>query len=137
MASLTEPAGKASVTDGRSRTRGVVNRIQRHAWTILAALGLLAIYATSLSLLPRDVFWTPDSGAKYMELHSVHWAGKVRYDVPFPSRRIDPGFEFLPRADVFPRPSVARDGSLYLAFQTPIIFPLVSRVPLQLFGMTG
>ncbi len=114
-----------------------MKRIRGHGWTILAALAVLGIYAASLSILPRHVFWMPDEGAKYMELHSVHWAGDIRYEVPFPARRIDPGFEFLPHPELFPRPSIASDGSLYLAFQTPVLFPLVSRVPLRLFGLTG
>src|SRR5579862_3445041 len=111
--------------------------IRDHGWMILCALGVLATYAVTLSVLPRDVFWMPDPGAKYLELAAVRWAGGVRYDVPFPSRRIDPHFAFLPLPGIFPHPSFADDGSMRLQFEAPVLFPLISRVPYAWFGITG
>src|ERR1700687_4433276 len=133
--SLTEPLGKASAPERLSAAQSTAPI--RRGWTILAALGVLAIYAISLSVLPRDVFWMHDEGAKYMEMLSVHWPGEPRYVVPFPARRIDTRFEFLPHPEIFPHPSIFPGGRLYIAFQSSIIFPFVSSVPFWLFGVTG
>jgi len=134
--SLADPVGKASVAAGDPAPQKSVP-IRGRGWIILAALAVLAVYAVSLSLLPKDVFWMPDEGAKYMEMLSVHWPGEPRYVVPFPARRIDTRFEFLPHPEIFPRPSIFPGGRLYIAFQTSIIFPFVSSVPFWLFGVTG
>jgi len=110
--------------------------MRAHRWTIVAALSVLAVYGVCLSVLPTHVFWMPDEGAKYLELHSVHWT-RPHYDVAFPAQRIDPRFEFLPDPEIFPPPVTAANGSLYLGFQTPVLFPLVSGVAWHWFGITG
>jgi hypothetical protein len=114
----------------------IARMIRDQRWTILAALAVLAVYAVSLGMLPKRVFWMPDEGAKFMEMCSVH-ATAPHYEVPFPARRIDPGFEFLPQPELFPHPSITPAGTVYLAFQSPVLFPFLSGVSMRVFGLTG
>src|SRR6187401_3125649 len=92
-----------------------------------AAGAVLAIYLATLFLLPKNVFWTPDEGSKWMAMHCVGFDGGLTYTVDFPSQRVDTKYKFLPHVGlIFPRPQVMRDGSLYLGFETPVLFPLLS-----------
>lgn len=102
-----------------------------------AAAFLLVVYVTTLAISPKRVFWAPDEGAKWLQMHSVRLQGDLRYYVDFPAQRVDSEFRYLPHAGIFPRPFMAPDGSLYLAFETPVVFPLLSSVGLHLFGIAG
>jgi hypothetical protein len=102
-----------------------------------AAIVVFVIYLATLAISPKRVFWMPDEGAKFLEMHSIEIKGDLRYSVDFPSRRIDTEFRYLPHRTVYPRPQLASDGSLYLAFETPVVFPLLSSVGLRLFGLVG
>lgn len=102
-----------------------------------AAALLLAIYVITLAISPTRVFWTPDEGAKWLEMHSVRVQGDLRYVVEFPAQRLDPESHYLPHAGIFPRPATGPDGRLYLAFETPVVFPLLSSVGHAVFGVVG
>jgi len=111
----------------------------RHRPTFLAALVVAVVYALSLWGMPKHVFWMPDEGAKLFELEScgLSWRDGVTYRIPFAGQSLVPGYEFLPGFDVYPTPSVAADGSLYLAFDTPVVFPLLSAPFYRVFGAPG
>lgn len=104
---------------------------------VVAAVSVLVVYLLTLAISPKRVFWTPDEGAKWLEMHSIEVRGDLRYFVDFPSQRVDDEFRYLPHFGIYPRPSIAPDGSLYLAFETPVIFPLLSSVGFYLFGIVG
>jgi len=61
-----------------------------------AAGAVLAIYLATLFLLPKNVFWTPDEGSKWMAMHCVGFDGGLTYTVDFPSQRVDTKYKFLP-----------------------------------------
>jgi hypothetical protein len=113
--------------------------LARHRWTFAAALLVATVYGISLSLLPKHVFWMPDEGAKLFELEacSVSWTGRVTYRLPFAGQRLLPGNEFLPGFDVFPEPQTTDSGKLYLQFDSPIVFPLVTAPFFHAFGPVG
>lgn len=104
---------------------------------LLAAATVLLVYAGALSSMPKDVFWHPDEGAKFLALQTIHWDGGITYTVPYPGRVIDPGFEFYPGrcrgALVYPMPEP--DGGVRLRW--PIWFSLASRPFFDVFGVAG
>src|SRR5215470_202956 len=87
--------------------------------------------------MPKGAFWSPDEGAKYIQLHSIEWLDGLRYTIAYGGERIDPTFEFYPARcrfeDIYPMP--LDDGRV--KFHWPIWFPLASRAPVALFGLTG
>jgi hypothetical protein len=113
--------------------------LARHRWTFAAALLVAVVYGISLSILPKHVFWMPDEGAKLFELEasSVSWTGSVTYRLPFAGQRLLPGNEFLPGFDVFPEPKTMDSGRLYLQFDTPLVFPLLTAPFFHAFGAVG
>ena len=61
----------------------------------------------------------------------------MTYRLPFAGQRLMPGNEFLPGFDVFPDPITAPDGRLYLGFDNPVVFPLVTAPFFHTFGPVG
>lgn len=104
---------------------------------LFTAALLLCVYAATLVISPKRVFWTPDEGAKWLEMHSVRLQGDLRYVIDFPAQRVDREFHYLPHAGIFPRPSTGPDGDLYIGFETPVVFPLLSGIGWRLFGVAG
>jgi len=102
---------------------------------LVAASGLvLAVYAALLAYIPRDVFWHPDEGAKFIAMRTLSWDQGVKYSLPYPGVRLDPDYRFYGlRQDIFPR--VMPDGTV--KFRWPIVFPLLSRPFFDAFGVTG
>ena len=118
--------------------------VARYQWTGAAALLVAIVYAISLSIMPKHVFWMPDEGAKLFELEAcglswpkTAWRGKMTYRIPFAGQRLLPGDEFLPGFDVFPQPIRMADGSLYLGFDSPVVFPLLTAPLFHAFGAVG
>jgi len=109
-------------------------------WTLAAGGLLLLVYVAVLTIMPKQVFWSPDEGGKFLELLSIHWQGRVTYSVPYLGRRIDPARTFYPHqlakdAGPFPYPVTDADGSV--EFHWAMWFPLLSGVMLRTFGITG
>ena len=102
--------------------------LARHGWTVAAALLVAVVYGVSLSIMPKHVFWMPDEGAKLFELEaiSLSWTNGMTYRLPFAGQRLIPGNDFLPGFDVFPDPITTSDGRMYLGFDNPVVFPLVT-----------
>lgn len=112
--------------------------LARHRWTFAAAALLAVVYGTWLSILPRNVFWVIDEGAKFFEIEacSLSWTGKLTYRIPFAGQRLLPGYEFLPDFGVFPDPRTV-NGKLYLQFESPLAFPLLTAPLFHAFGVVG
>jgi hypothetical protein len=90
--------------------------------------------------MPKHVFWSPDEGGKFIELHSIRWHGGLTYTVPYVGQWIDPNFNFYPHvstsdSDTFPYPVAGPQGTV--RFHWPIWFPLLSGFMLRAFGLTG
>ncbi len=114
--------------------------LTRHAWSIAAAVVVLAVLAGSLRAMPRHVFWSPDEGGKFFALSSIEWDGGIIFAVPYVGRGIDPGLRFFPRGQnqprsAFPYPVTTAEGTV--RFHWPLWFPLVSRPLFEAFGITG
>lgn len=103
------------------------------AWSLLAAAIVLAVYVSTLSIMPKHVFWSPDEGGRYIEVQTVQWRGGIEYTLPYRGQRMDPERRFYPDGSVYPMQ--LHDGTMRLPW--PIWFPLLSRMPLALFGITG
>ncbi|MFN8625136.1 MAG: hypothetical protein U0587_04000 [Candidatus Binatia bacterium] len=111
--------------------------LRRHAPQALAAAAVLGVYLLAGSVMPKDVFWHPDEGAKFLAMQSIRWAGQLTYAVPYRGRTLDPSWAFYPgrcdRRGLYPFPEPG--GGIRLHW--PIWFPLLSRVFYALFGLSG
>jgi hypothetical protein len=105
---------------------------------------LATLYLTILVALPADLFWSPDEGAKYLEVRSYVWRDGLQRRVVYGARYVDPGFRFYPhRADddesgdlvinLFPEPG--SEGRLTSNWSP--LFPLVSLAPYTLLRLHG
>jgi len=111
--------------------------VLRQPWAVAAAALVLLIYVAVLRTMPKGAFWSPDEGAKYIQLHSIKWEGGLRYAIAYGGQRLDPGFAFYPAQcrfnDLYPAP--LDDGGV--KFHWPIWFPLGSQLAVAAFGLTG
>ena len=119
-----------------------LNRLlRRHGFSVMTACAVLVVYLLVLRSLPKNVFWSPDEGGKFLQLHSIHWNRGLTYAVPYVGQRMDPSLEFFPRfpgpgaIEAFPYPTTAADGTAQ--FHWPIWFPLISRWAVAACGLTG
>jgi len=111
--------------------------LRRHGAHLIAMGAVLSVYLLALSLMPLDVFWHPDEGAKFLGLQAIHWNKGIEYDVSYPGRILDPAYEFYPgrcdHGELYPSPDPAGG----VRFHWPMWFPLLSRVFFALFGLGG
>lgn len=105
---------------------------------IAAAALVLAAYVAVLRLVPTDVFWHPDEGAKFLTVAAIEVREGLRYRVPYAGAALDPELRFyLGRGEhgyLFPMPAPADEG---LASRWPILFPLLAKPLYATFGATG
>ncbi len=106
---------------------------RRAFWSVVAASLVLVVYLSVLSVMPKHVFWSPDEGARFIELQSMRWQNGLSYALPYPGQYLDPGLRFFPDVRVYP--VLGADGTI--RFPWPIWFPLLSRGPFAMFGITG
>jgi hypothetical protein len=109
----------------------------RNPLALLAAALVLAVYTVAILVIPEGAFWSPDEGAKFIQLESLGWRGGFAYEIPYAAKELDPGFELYPArcapVPLYPVP-LGADGA---QFHWPMAFPLLSRVPLAVFGLRG
>ena len=98
---------------------------------------VLCVYLGALHGLPKDVFWHPDEGGKFIGLRTLRWDGGLEYRVPYRGQTLDPRFELYPgaceRGALYPSP----DAGGGVLFHWPIWFPLLSRSFFETFGIGG
>ena len=106
-------------------------------WNAVAAVALLFVYLGTLWVMPKDVFWSPDEGIRFITLEAFHWDHGLSTVLPYRGAALDPDFKFYPGScaehDLYPSP--AQDGTI--RFRWSIWFPLVSRFFFSAFGLTG
>jgi hypothetical protein len=111
--------------------------VLRQPWAAAAAALVLAVYLAVLSAMPKEGFWSPDEGAKFIQLHTVSWRGGLRFAIPYGGQHVDPDFAFYPTRcrfeDLYPAPLA--DGGVKLHW--PIWFPLGSGLLASVLGPTG
>jgi hypothetical protein len=111
--------------------------VLRQPWALAAAVLVLAVYVAALSVMPKGAFWSPDEGAKFIEMHSIEWRHGLRYAVAYGGHDLDSEFAFYPTQcrfeDLYPVPLAG--GAV--KFHWPIWFPLGSRFLVSALGLTG
>jgi hypothetical protein len=115
---------------------GAANKAGSRSWDrrcTLAAIVVLAVYLLVLWVLPADVFWSPDEGAKLLQMQAMTLDNGLRWEIVYPGQRLDPGFDFYPSWIVYPQRS--KDCTVNLNW--PIWFGLFSLVPYHLLGIVG
>ncbi|MDM8530198.1 hypothetical protein QUF63_03440 [Anaerolineales bacterium HSG25] len=101
---------------------------------VTAMLTLTLIYLIAFWLTPKTVFWSPDEGAKFLELQTLYRLQQQHpYPLPYQGSRIDSTGQFYPSHPIYPRLTADND----LTFHWPIWFPLLSLLPYQLGGITA
>lgn len=108
----------------------------RDPLALAASAVVLAIYGSVLAQMPTGAFWTPDEGAKFLQMRTVGWDGGLSYSIPYAGAALDPDFELYP--------TVCRHQDLYpvrvgdsVRFHWPIWFPLLTSGAVALFGLAG
>jgi len=111
--------------------------VLRQPWAVAAALLVLLTYGAVLRIMPKGGFWSPDEGAKFIQLHSITWLDGLQYRIAYGGERVDPDFAFYPTQcrfnDLYP--ALTDDGGV--KFHWPIWFPLGSQMAVAAFGLTG
>lgn len=94
--------------------------------------------------IPKTVFWSPDGGGKYIQMHCTEWDEGFKYRLVYPGARLDPEYRFYPRrmkpghryyeaSDQLPQPLPNHQ----MEFGWPVWFPLVSKYMEKAFGLPG
>src|SRR5262245_16352789 len=108
-------------------------------WARIAAATAIvaASYVALLVAMPKGGFYSPDEGAKYLQLRTLGWHGGLTYSIPYAGIETDPQYAFYPsrcrHEDLYPVPLA--DGGVKLHW--PIWFSLVTQPALALFGLAG
>jgi len=110
-----------------------------------ATFALSALYLAIVTLLPPSLFWSPDEGAKYLQLARYRGQSpRVRQQVQYGARPLDPSYSFYPQplppghrfelvARLYPQPS--DDGTVRTNW--PPLFGLLTQPLFSAFGFYG
>ncbi|MEI6167560.1 MAG: hypothetical protein WCS52_10220 [bacterium] len=100
----------------------------------ILTLGVIGmIYLSALLSLPPSVFWSPDEGAKFIQMHSLLTDAGIAHPIAYGAAAQDPLFTFYPTAPIYPQPLWPRGVLNHWSN----LFPLVSLPFFQLFGLRG
>jgi hypothetical protein len=103
----------------------------------LAAAVVGVIYLAALAMLPKHVFWSPDEGVKYLQMHAVQWSEGLAFSLPYPRERLERRLgSQLSRCEAggfYPIPGP--DGTV--RFHWPMWFPSMSRPLFDALGISG
>jgi hypothetical protein len=98
-------------------------------------LALLVYVGIAWFVFPPHAFFTPDEGAKLLQLQSLRWEnGHLGYDIAYPGRDLDPDLQFAQNDPLWGFLRV-RDNKLY--FQRLPVFPLLVLPFFRWFGFQG
>ena len=78
------------------------------------------IYLGLFFLTPKSVFWSPDEGAKLIQLQTLGWDQGLHYQIPYPGYELDPSYQFYPHR----QPPDHEFYSVSLLYPTPYLLPL-------------
>jgi len=115
--------------------RGVISTLRhalRPAPISLLLVGTLYLAALLLQAHDEPLFWSPDEGAKYVQLTSLRWQPSLNLSVPYPGSDVDPAYRYPP---FLSKQSFVQEGKLYL--QWPVFLPLLTWLPWKLLGSLG
>lgn len=100
-----------------------------------ATVALLVYLAIAWLLFPPGALWSPDEGAKLMQIQNLRLTdGRLAYDIVYSGRELDPDLQFAP---IYTKGRVlrVRDGELYL--QRFPLFPVLVLPLYRWFGVYG
>jgi len=103
---------------------------RRPILAVSVVIGLL--YVTVALLWPSGVFWSPDSGLKYVQMLSLRWEHGLSFDMPYPGRALDPDFQAVPLGPTFYE---IRQGAIHIVW--PFLFAAMSLPFYLLLGHAG
>lgn len=104
------------------------------ALTFSLALGMVfAIYLSAISTLHPSVFWSPDEGAKFIQMLSRMENGDRTPPIAYGAALFDPSYTFYPSAPFYPQPLQPKG----VHYHWSGLFPLVSYPFYRLFGVAG
>ncbi len=114
---------------------GEVGAQQRILYTVSGILALLVYLGIAWFVLPAQAVWSPDTGAKLLQLQNLRLEDeRLVYDIRYPGRRFDPELQFA-HSDQRRGLLTMRAGKLY--FQRLPIFPLLSLPLFRWLGFRG
>jgi hypothetical protein len=126
------------ISDDGSGKHPLRNRWRASAPAFLLVSGLLTVLVylgVAWFVLSPHVLWSPDEGAKLLQLQNLRFENHVlAYDIAYNGQKLDPDLRFAP---VSPTGRVlrVRDGALYL--QRFPVFPLFVLPLFRTFGWYG
>ncbi|MEI8120620.1 MAG: hypothetical protein WCI20_01105 [bacterium] len=98
------------------------------------ALGVVgSVYISALLTLHPSVFWSPDEGAKFIQMHSLLVRADSPHRIAYGAVASDPSFAFYPSQPIYPKP-LSPSG---VHNHWPVLFPLVSLPFFWIFGAGG
>jgi hypothetical protein len=98
------------------------------------ALGVVcAVYVSTLSTLHPSVFWSPDEGAKFIQMHGRLVSPGAAHRMAYGAASSDPFFVFYPAAPIYPQP-LWPSG---VHHHWPALFPALSLPFFQILGVWG
>lgn len=106
----------------------------RQRWDILVIAAVTCIYIVSWWFLPKSVFWTPDEGAKLLQIGTLVWDDGLHYQPPpYVGQHLDPLYRFYPQYIIYARPMP--NGNIYQNWLP--WFAVLSSFALHHFGFSG
>lgn len=108
--------------------------------SILASILVLVLYLAAYVAMPKDVFWSPDEGIKFLMTRMIYWDNGLKFEMQYQGTAMDTAFRFYPSIDPFPDsnsiyPFPQADGSIHLPW--PIWFPLLASPFFHTLGISG
>jgi len=92
-----------------------------------------SVYVATLSTLHPSVFWSPDEGAKFIQMHSRLVNAEAAQRIAYGGAAADPFFAFYPAATIYPQP-VCPSG---VRHHWPALFPALALPFFRLLGVWG
>src|SRR4051794_31632020 len=135
MGDLPAPSSRPGLEQCQPRLlvapRGLTS-IRRQLVLLAAWLAALLIYnLVALVFLSPNALWSPDEGAKLLQVQNLHWRdSRLSFGIAYTGKEVDPTLAFAqPDAVGLLR---VRDGELY--FQRLPLFPLLTLPLFNAFG---
>ena len=122
------------MSNERQASNGEPSTSRHSGRLVAAALGVVgSVYLATVLTLHPSVFWSPDEGAKFIQLHSRLLSTAAPHRIAYGAVTADPHYTFYPGAMVYPRPLWPSGVRCHW----PDTFPLIALPFYRLFGIWG